>query len=409
VPKLTAEQCRAVLKSPRVRAFLRLIREGETSQGELAYRTIVGGGQFDSFADHPRQLVDLPKLGVKSTAAGAYQFLSRTWDGCRDALGLPDFGPESQDIAAVYLIDGRGALADVIKGDIEQAIGKCAHEWASLPGSPYGQPTMTLERALAVYRRWLAIEEGAQPQQDAPADEIEAAPIPAPKPAPQAHPWPFPPAGEADPTSPAIVADTEGTMPSFLIGLAQALLPGLAPLARDRIAKEMGRHTDPAAAEQIAQTMVDAAVKATGKRDPVEAVAAAKNSQVAIREVETDTLATLDRLAPLLDKVAEWDRQTWSAEEESRAAARKYSTDDPFMIDTKWLKLRFIHILSVAFVSFSGWFVTMNWGALTPELKGAVITLMIIAGWNGVRDYWMGSSRSSSAKDVVIGELSRRK
>jgi hypothetical protein len=37
-----------------------------------------------------------------------------------------------------------------------------------------------------------------------------------------------------------------------------------------------------------------------------------------------------------------------------------------------------------------------------------VITLMVIAGWTGVREYWMGSSRSSGAKDVVIGELSRR-
>lgn len=239
---------------------------------------------------------------------------------------------------------------------------------------------------------------------DEPADiPVQPAPIPAP---PPARPWPFP-AGERNPSEFETPQEST-TMPSFVVGLAQALLPGLAPLIRAKVSKEMGRHTDPLAAEQIAQTVVDAAVKATGKRDPIEAVAEAKSSQVAMREVEQDVLATLDRLAPLLDKVAEWDKAAWSAEEGSRAAARQYSHDEPFMLDTRWVKLKFIHLLSVAFVCFSGWFVTKNWNSLTPELKGAVITLMIIAGWNGVRDYWMGSSRSSSAKDVVIGELSRR-
>ena len=239
---------------------------------------------------------------------------------------------------------------------------------------------------------------------DEPADiPVQPAPIPAP---PPARPWPFP-AGERNPSEFETPQEST-TMPSFVVGLAQALLPGLAPLIRAKVSKEMGRHTDPLAAEQIAQTVVDAAVKATGKRDPIEAVAEAKSSQVAMREVEQDVLATLDRLAPLLDKVAEWDKAAWSAEEGSRAAARQYSHDEPFMLDTRWVKLKFIHLLSVAFVCFSGWFVTQNWASLTPELKGAVITLMIIAGWNGVRDYRMGSSRSSSAKDVVIGELSRR-
>jgi hypothetical protein len=68
------------------------------------------------------------------------------------------------------------------------------------------------------------------------------------------------------------------------------------------------------------------------------------------------------------------------------------------MVSTKWLKLKFIHILSIIFVAFSGTFVSMNWESLTPELKGAVITLMVIAGWNGVRDYWMGSSSGSDKK-----------
>jgi hypothetical protein len=196
----------------------------------------------------------------------------------------------------------------------------------------------------------------------------------------------------------------------LLLPLAGALIDIFTPLAKEKITKEIGRHTDnPEVADQVAASVIDAAKAITGQADPIAAVAAAKADPAIAAQVEAAALDNLAKLAPVLDKVAQWDAQAWAAEEQSRDAARKVNADEPMLLDTPWLKLKFIHVLSIAFVSFSGWFVTQNWASLTPELKGAVITLMIIAGWNGVRDYWMGSSRSSSAKDVVIGELSRRR
>ena len=85
-------------------------------------------------------------------------------------------------------------------------------------------------------------------------------------------------------------------------------------------------------------------------------------------------------------------------------AAREYNSSEPLFIDAPWVKMKFIHLLSLAFVGFSGVFVSLNWAGLTPELKGAVITLMIIAGWNGVRDYWMGSSSGSDKKTELINQ-----
>ena len=135
------------LAHPNVQAFLALIRytEGAT------YNTLYGGETFDSFSDHPRRVItcELGGRKIPSSAAGAYQFLAKTWDGAAKALGLPDFSPHSQDIAAVYLIDGRRALVDVMAARWEDAIAKCNREWASLPGSPYGQPTKTMARCLA--------------------------------------------------------------------------------------------------------------------------------------------------------------------------------------------------------------------------------------------------------------------
>jgi muramidase (phage lysozyme) len=138
-----------VLSDRNVQAFLRVIRRGEGTADEGGYRRLFGGGTFASFADHPR--VTVKKSGYTSTAAGAYQFLKGTWDETSRAMGLGDFSPANQDLGAVGRIAARGALADVIAGRLEDAIKKCAKEWASLPFSPYGQPVISMATARGVF------------------------------------------------------------------------------------------------------------------------------------------------------------------------------------------------------------------------------------------------------------------
>lgn len=134
-------------------AFLVLIRTGEGTADQAGYRRLFGGQLFSGFADHPRQYIRA-KIGgvwVTSSAAGAYQILARTWDDVRRVVPLPDFSPASQDAAALALIKRRRALDDIQSGRLWRAVEKCSKEWASLPGSPYGQPTLTTDRAQRVY------------------------------------------------------------------------------------------------------------------------------------------------------------------------------------------------------------------------------------------------------------------
>jgi muramidase (phage lysozyme) len=139
----------AILQNGNVQAFLRVIRRGEGTADEAGYRRLFGGALFEGFADHPRKTVT--KSGYTSTAAGAYQFLAGTWDETKRVMGLRDFSPASQDLGAVGRIAARGALDDVIAGRLDAAIRKCAREWASLPGSPYGQPVISMATAAATY------------------------------------------------------------------------------------------------------------------------------------------------------------------------------------------------------------------------------------------------------------------
>lgn len=139
--------------SPNLKAFLDMISvsEGTKGRGDDGYNVIVGGGLFSGYADHPRVLVDLPKLGIKSTAAGRYQLLARYFDAYKKQLGLPDFSPASQDAIAIQQIKERNALADIEAGHAANAIAKCSNIWASLPGNNYGQHQNAQDKLLAAF------------------------------------------------------------------------------------------------------------------------------------------------------------------------------------------------------------------------------------------------------------------
>ena len=143
----------ADVASKNTRAFLEMIAfaEGTAGVGDDGYNVLFGYGTFDSYADHPRVYVPFGK--TTSSAAGRYQFLARTWDGLRSKLGLPDFGPASQDAGAIELIRQRGALADVQAGRIPQAIEKVSKVWASMPKAGYGQPERSMAALLDAYAR----------------------------------------------------------------------------------------------------------------------------------------------------------------------------------------------------------------------------------------------------------------
>lgn len=346
-----------LLDNGNVKAFLAVIRAGEGTSDADGYRRHFGGSHFDSFADHPRKVITA-RLGkgphidangnfvqggktISSSAAGAYQFLTKTWDGLVKRYGFADFSPKNQDIAAVALIDGRGALDDVLAGRIEDAIRKCNREWASLPGSPYGQPVKTMAQAIKTYVSNGGVIGSAQPEK---------------------------------PMAPFIAA----------------ALPALIQAAPSLI-RIFGKGERSEQNAQAAEVVADIAKRSTGEttvEGAVNAIQADPEKAAAFRE---EVHVSMNDLLGAAEKFN-------AMEQANIAAARTYNSEEPLFLELPFLRLRFIHLLSLVFVAFSGWFVAKYWPDLTPELKGAVITLMVIAGWNGVKDYWMGSSSGSDRK-----------
>lgn len=146
------------MMTPNLAAFAQVIRACEGTAGPDGYRTLFGGSLFDSMDDHPRIIIE--KNGYKSSAAGAFQILQGTWNDYQkwrvdQDLPLAKFDEEGQNACFEWLIDRRGARQAIERGDLDTAIHLCCREWASLPGSPYGQPTRSLTYCKTIFARAL--------------------------------------------------------------------------------------------------------------------------------------------------------------------------------------------------------------------------------------------------------------
>lgn len=342
--------CTMINQSPNLKAFLHLIRTGEGTLGDNGYRTLYGGKLFSSFADHPRIKVKAGRW--TSTAAGAYQFLSKTWDGLvkQHPSILTDFSPDKQDEAAVMLIKGRGAYADVLAGRFKTAILKCNKEWASLPLSPYGQPTLTMDKALQIIA-------DAGGEFEAPQVEVK----------PQ----------EKDMSLAGTIL--MGALPKLL-----GVLPELAATIKN-----------PDVAERNVElvTKVGAVLMgstgATNEQEAVERVLAdpqtADEANTALRLSRADLADIVERDAKL--------------REASVGAARKYNMREKPVVGN-W---HFVHILALILVTFAGALslIVLSEPATTANAgeRTMVLNTWFVIGVAGVVYYFFGSSRGSQLKD----------
>lgn len=157
-------------------AALYMIRSCEHTAASVSsgddYQTFYGGSLFWDLSDHPTNTGEMPGVPLSaqmcinagfsdgvcvSTAAGAYQITRPTWNEIRDYGGthLPDFTPESQDVAALRLLSKIGALPLIDAGNIQAALPKIGTRWASIPGAIGKQGQRSMDFALSKFNEGL--------------------------------------------------------------------------------------------------------------------------------------------------------------------------------------------------------------------------------------------------------------
>jgi len=157
-------------QTPEAQGLLRMLRfaEGTERGGQDSYRVMFGGSLAPDLKQHPDKV-----MKGRSTAAGAYQFLTPTWQQQQKKLGLGSFGPVEQDIAALDLARqrtmGLGGLSYLHKqGLTPEFVAALAPEWASLPTkegkSYYGQPVKSYSELQKTYQQGRQPLSGEQAQ-----------------------------------------------------------------------------------------------------------------------------------------------------------------------------------------------------------------------------------------------------
>jgi muramidase (phage lysozyme) len=181
---------------PYIRAFMRAITIGEGTSKSVTipkldypdqkvscdpYHIVVTYKCFEG-DKHPflngRRAIYIPSYDVHSTASGRYQFIRGTWKSWTESQGadINDFSPANQDQVVYNLLNERYDLSkhfknidlnnnEQLKGALRKAldtpgknIGAPTTQWASLPGSKYGQRTETFRDFFEIYKSLLQQE-----------------------------------------------------------------------------------------------------------------------------------------------------------------------------------------------------------------------------------------------------------
>lgn len=163
--------------------------EGTYSQPLDGYNVMFTYKTFNDCSKHPDKTVCNPGCSQSairrgkclcSDAAGRYQFKATTWSEIARPLGLKSFTPADQEAGVARLIALRGGVdlpdrEPMTKRQFVGALKKLNRIWASLPGSPYGQPVKSAEVLWSQYQEVLPQSGSRTPSSDEVSGNMPAA------------------------------------------------------------------------------------------------------------------------------------------------------------------------------------------------------------------------------------------
>jgi ParB-like chromosome segregation protein Spo0J len=205
------------------------------------------------------------------------------------------------------------------------------------------------------------------------------------------------------PTSPAITAEEKSMVPAvlakpFIIAAAQAIFEAVPWLMRKLNPDSKTGERNAEIIEAVAPVVVDLAKQATG----------AVNEQALVEQ-----LKTVPDAPELVSKALTDNWFQVSAEaEKSVASAREFVMAYQSAKDVRTVvgHFTFIELLALYLVTMSSLgagFVL--YGNFSNDLKATVVTMVIVGGFVGIKEFFFGSSRDSQRKtEFIMDERQRR-
>jgi hypothetical protein len=252
------------------------------------------------------------------------------------------------------------------------------------------------------------------------------------------------PYGDEQPPAPieerSVNSEVQPMGPALLIPLLTSLAEVFSPLLRGKLTQALDKQVkDPAMSQQMAGQIMDIVKQAASQSgmipqqppaagvppttpttpvytppstiDPVVAVGVVKSSPMLIQQVEQQLGDYFDRMAPVFDRIEKMEQGAWAASEDSmdRAAARAKGEADmgtPLL----YISAGLVGLLVVFACAIAGWQVVKD-GTPSTEVWAQIAGLIGFGTgvWVTIVSYRFGTSRGSSAKDVVIAEMAARR
>ena len=183
-----------------------------------------------------------------------------------------------------------------------------------------------------------------------------------------------------------------------------SMLSGVfAPLIRAKLDKALGSDVG----KPLADNLLAMAQTATGKTDPLEAVAVARQDPAIVAKLQQASEDWLSQVTPLMDKIDAYERGAWAASEDSldRAAARGARMQEAGLSrNPQFIVATFIMCMVAGVV-----FTVLYRDTFSTDMQSFVIGAIVGGALTAVISYFFGTSRSSSAKDATINELAQRR
>lgn len=184
-------------------------------------------------------------------------------------------------------------------------------------------------------------------------------------------------------------------IPAIASAILSTILPALTARVPElaTILRAPGAAENPEVLERVSAVLVNA-TGSTNVQEAVERVQAdpqtAAEVNDALRSNRAEVMDMLERMAVIEDKRVE--------------SAREYNRGEPLILDTPALKLKFVHVVSLIFILLGG---AAAIGVLLtsqePSERAMALQTLLLVGFAGVAQFWIGSSRSSQIKDEVRG------
>jgi muramidase (phage lysozyme) len=358
---LSLEGLRAFEKDANVVAMLAVIAAKESGG---AWDIINGGKRFTDFSRHPYQNIPTTRGGL---ACGKFQFLGTTWARLCERYEFPDFSPDSQTLGAIALIQGRGALDDVIHGRFEDAVRKLRPEWTSLPGASESRGEWTMDKARALF-----VSEGGRLATD---DLIQpAAPI-----------------DDHSPVDLPPVQPPENRMPLPILALISAFGPLIADMI-PAVARAFDRKSDTPAKIEAATKIIDTIVTATGTANVQQAVEKMQSDPAALL-VAKNAVVTEPSIQSLLEIGG-------GIEAAREANLEMQNAPVGFWRNPAWWVTVLLLLFPIMLMVDVFWVHADQYNA---ELRTQIVTsilgvILVISG------YWLGTSAGSVRKTDIIAQ-----